>query len=127
MDIKVKNHLWIASGSAFLALGVIGIFIPVLPTTPFLLLAAACYARGSRRLYTWLMKNRLFGIYIRNYMEGKGMPFRVKLVTLSLLWMGIGLTIIFGVDHWALRTALALIAIGVSIHILLIKEKSNNR
>jgi len=86
MDI---NYCW----NLFLGLGIIGIFLPILPTTPFLLLAAACYARSSKRFYDWLIGNKWLGTYIRNYMEGKGIPLKVKVFTTSLLWI----TILFSV------------------------------
>jgi uncharacterized membrane protein YbaN (DUF454 family) len=66
--------LLVIAGTLFVGLGIIGIFIPVLPTTPFLLLAAACYARSSRKFHEWLLNNRWFGDYIRNYLQGKGFP-----------------------------------------------------
>lgn len=124
MQKTTSKRLFITAGTLSLTAGIVGIFVPVLPTTPFLLLAAACYARGSERLYRWLLGNRVFGNYIRNYIEGKGMPLRIKLFTILILWTGIGLTSAFGVEHWALRTALGLIAIGVTIHISLIKPKN---
>ena len=117
------KKLFIIAGTFFLAVGIIGIFIPVLPTTPFLLLAAASYARGSEHLYKWLMDNRILGSYIKNYIEGRGMPLKIKLITILILWTGIGLTIAFGVQHWAIRAALILIAVGVTTHISLIKPK----
>lgn len=124
MKKSTGTRLFIFAGTFFLGVGVIGILVPVLPTTPFLLLAAACYARGSERLYKWLSNNRICGSYIRNYIEGMGMPIKIKLFTIIILWTGIGLTIAFGVEHWAVRAVLALVAIGVTIHIILIKAKS---
>jgi uncharacterized membrane protein YbaN (DUF454 family) len=111
----------IAAGTLFLAVGIIGVFVPILPTTPFLLLAAACYARGSDRFYNWLLGNRLFGTYIRNYREGKGLPLRVKVVVLSLLWVTIGYSAAFAVHSLWARVILALVAVGVTTHILYIR------
>jgi hypothetical protein len=110
--------LLIAVGTLFVALGVLGIFIPVLPTTPFLLLAAACYARSSQRFYDWLLNNRWFGSYIRSYLQGKGVPLKVKVLTIALLWVAIGCSVTFAVQVFAVRVILILIAIGVSIHVL---------
>jgi uncharacterized membrane protein YbaN (DUF454 family) len=101
--------------------GILGIFIPVLPTTPFLLLAAVCYARSSPRFHHWLLNNRWFGSYIRNYLQGKGIPPRVKVLTLALLWIAIGCSVAFAVEVFAVRLILILIAIGVSIHVLLLR------
>jgi len=100
-----------------------------LPTTPFLLLAAACYVRSSQRFYNWLMNNRLFGIYISNYVQGKGMPLRVKVFTITLLWITIGLSMWLVAQGVVIRVILALIAVGVTTHIILIKnyEKKKER
>jgi len=77
--------MWIFLGSLFVALGTIGAFVPGLPTTVFLIIAAACYIRSSQRLYNWLIKNKYLGHYIRDYREGKGMPMKAKLVALSMI------------------------------------------
>ena len=98
-----KNHILIIAGTFFVILGVLGIFLPVLPTTPFLLLAAACYFRSSDRFYHWLVNNRILGTYIRNYLEGRGMSMKNKIITLVLLWITIGLTIIFGIQNIFIR------------------------
>jgi len=92
-----------------------------LPTTPFLLLAAACYARSSQRFYHWLLYNRWFGNYIRNYRQRRGIPLKVKVLTITLLWVTIGVSAIFAVQSLVVRIILVLIAIGVSIHVLSLK------
>jgi len=113
--------LLIIAGTFFVGLGIVGIFVPVLPTTPFLLLAAACYARSSQRSYSWLLNNKWFGNYIRNYLERKGVPLKVKVLTVTLLWITIGFSVAFAVQTLVARLILVLIAIGVSIHILSIR------
>ena len=113
--------LLVIAGTFFVGLGIVGIFVPVLPTTPFLLLAAACYARGSQRFYGWLLNNKWFGSYIRNYLERKGIPLRVKVVTVTLLWITIGVSVAFAVETLVLKLILVIIAIGVSIHILSVR------
>ena len=113
--------LLVTFGTIFVGLGIVGIFVPVLPTTPFLLLAAACYARSSKRFYHWLLYNRWFGNYIRNYRQRKGIPLKVKVLTITLLWVTIGVSAIFAVQSLAVRIILVLIAIGVSIHVLSLK------
>jgi len=107
--------------------GIIGIFLPILPTTPFLLLAAACYARSSQRFYHWLMNNKLFGNYIRNYHEGKGVPLSFKIFTISLLWFTILTSIYFVINNFWIEILLILIAIGVTIHISTIKKYEHNK
>jgi len=71
---KLAQHALIAAGTVFLVLGVVGVFVPVLPTTPFLLLAAACYLHSSRRLHDWLIHSRLLGPYLRHYTMVRGFP-----------------------------------------------------
>lgn len=130
---KIQNKLvrvtLIITGTFFVAIGVLGIFLPLLPTTPFLLIAAALYARSSERFYYWLLHNRWFGGYIKNYREGKGISRKVKIWTISLLWI----TIIFSictVEIVLVRILLFLIAAAVSIHIIsirTIRQKKRNR
>jgi len=110
------RRVLIAAGLLFVGLGILGIFLPLLPTTPFLLLAAACFARSSQKFYNWLLNNRWFGRYIRNYREGKGIPLRVKVMTISLLWVTILISAYF-VSIIYVRIFLILVAIGVTIHV----------
>ena len=123
MRTTVKRRLLIAAGTVSTGLGIIGIFVPILPTTPFLLLAAACYMRSSERFYRWLTNNRVFGAYVRNYIEGRGMPMRIKVFTILLLWLTIGLSITFAVQNSVVRIILISIAIGVTVHIALIRKR----
>ena len=120
------RYILFALGSFFLFLGIIGIIIPLLPTTPFLLLAAACYLRSSKRIYTWLMNHKIFGVIIKNYYEGKGLPLTFKIFTLLLLWITILLSIIYFVSLLWVRVLLFFIALFVSIHIITIKNTSTN-
>ena len=117
---NIRRWLLIACGMLCVAVGVIGIFVPLLPTTSPLLLAAFCFARSSPRFYHWLLHNRVFGSYIKNYREGRGMPLRSKFVTLALLWLTIGFSIIY-ITPWWIKLLLLIIALGVTIHILWIK------
>lgn len=118
---KVKRGLLIAAGSVSLGLGVLGIFLPLLPTTPFLLLTAACYVRSSERLNSWLMIHPSLGKFIQDYRAGRGMPLRAKVVALVLLWGTITTSAIFAVSALWARLLLAAVAIGVTIHLLSIK------
>jgi len=115
---KIIKIIYVILGSIFVGLGFLGIFLPLLPTTPFLLLAAACYARSSERFYQWLMNNPLFGTYIKNYRENKGIPFRGKIISISLLWITILFSIFMITENIILEFLLILIAILVTIHIL---------
>jgi uncharacterized membrane protein YbaN (DUF454 family) len=123
MRATAKRSLLIAAGTLSTGLGIIGIFIPILPTTPFLLLAAACYMRSSERFYRWLTNNRAFGAYVRNYIEGRGMPVRIKIFTILLLWLTIGLSMTFAVRNTVIRIVLVCIAVGVTVHIALIRKR----
>ena len=110
-------------GTFFLVLGLIGIALPILPTTPFLLLAAFCYARSSKRFYDWLLNHRWFGEYIRDYQEGRGIPLKAKVMGLSLLWFTIMLSVIFFVPIFYVDVILIIIAMLVSAHILNLPTK----
>lgn len=102
-------------------LGVLGVFLPLLPTTPFLLLAAYLFSRSSERFYNWLMNHRIVGNYIRNYREKKGISLKVKISSLSLLWVTILYSAFFVVGLLWVKILLLLIAAAVSIHILSFK------
>ena len=118
---KLTRILLIALGILCVILGLAGIFIPILPTTPFLLLAAGLFARSSQRFYDWLLNNRWFGTYIRNYREGKGVTRRHKAAALTLLWLTIGASVVFWVNALWLRLLLLAIALAVSVHLLKMK------
>jgi len=115
---KVKHLLFIILGTLFLGIGCIGLILPILPTTPFLILAATCYVRGSDRIYRWMMQNRLFGEFIKNYLEGKGIKPRQKVVTLVFLWVMIIFTTVYMIENMIIRLFLLIIALTVSVHIL---------
>lgn len=106
----MKRMFLIIVGSLSLGLGVLGIFLPLLPTTPLLLLAAACYVRSSGRLYHWLITHKRFGPYIRNYREGNGIPLKAKILGVSLLWISMSFTIIFVIPLISIKILLFLIA-----------------
>ena len=111
----------ITCGTLCVVLGVLGIFVPILPTTPLLLLAAVCYARSSERFYHWLLNNRWFGDYIKNYREGRGIPLRIKILTLIALWLTIGFTALRLVSVWWGQFILLAVAVGVTIHLVRVK------
>jgi uncharacterized membrane protein YbaN (DUF454 family) len=118
---SLRQALLITAGTICVVLAVFGIVLPVLPTTPFLLLAAICYERSSPRFHNWLLTNRWFGLYIKNYREGRGIPLRQKVVTLVILWLTIAAGIVFMRSSWWISLLLAAVAIGVTIHIARIK------
>jgi uncharacterized membrane protein YbaN (DUF454 family) len=113
--------VYIILGSVSLGLGIAGAFLPVLPTTPFLLLTAALYLKGSPRLYEWLINHKYLGPYIRNYRDNRAIPLRAKIVSVVLLWATILLSAFLTIHVWWLRIVLICLAIAVTWHILSFK------
>ena len=105
-------------GTVSLVLGIAGIFLPVLPTTPFLLLSAALYFRSSPRLYAWLMGHPQLGPYIKNFREHRSIPLRVKIVSVGMVWITLLYCAVCVAQVWWLRLLFVGIAIGVSVHVL---------
>ncbi len=120
---KFVRWLLVAAGFLFVGLGAVGILVPLLPTTPFLLLAAACFARSSERFYRWLLGNRWFGAYVREYREGRGVPAKVKIFSVALLWVVILSSAAFAVSNLFIRVILIAVAVGVTLHIVFITPK----
>ena len=118
---RLRKRLLLPAGVLAVGFGIAGAFVPLLPTTPFLLLAAACFARSSDRHYQWLMNHRWLGAHVRNYREHKATTKRVKVVTLALLWGSIGYAAIVVADGWAVRALLLSVAVGVTIHVLTLR------
>ncbi|MDD2197239.1 MAG: YbaN family protein [Bacteroidales bacterium] len=110
--------LFVIVGLISLGLGIIGIVLPVLPTTPFFLLSAYLFLRSSQRLYRWLLTHKLFGNYIKNYIYHKAIGKGVKIFTLVLLWSTILLSIYLVREKIWLQIFLAIVAVAVSIHVL---------
>ena len=114
-------------GSVSLALGVMGIFLPMLPTTPFLLLSAAAWVKASPQLYAWLLNHKVFGEYIRNFREHRAIPLRVKITSVSLVWLTIGYCILRVVtEWWWAQLLMGLLAVAISWHILSFKTLKKN-
>ncbi|MDH4565958.1 DUF454 domain-containing protein [Pseudomonas sp. BN414] len=121
-DIQQQRHpalrmILLIIGWLSVVLGVIGIFLPVLPTTPFLLLAAACFVRSSRRFYLWLVEHPKLGPWIRDYLEGQGIPLKGKVYALVLMWASITLSCFLVPMPWA-RGFMLTSAVLVSLYIL---------
>lgn len=114
----LRRWALLAAGSVSVALGLVGIALPLLPTTPFLLLAAACYARSSERFYLWLMTNRLFGEYIRDWRTHRSLPTRVKVSAITMIWVALGSGIVWVVPVWPGQLCLAMIGLATSALIL---------
>ncbi len=120
----------ISLGTISLGFGILGIFLPLLPTTPFLLLSAALFARSSDKLYAWLLNHRVFGEYIRNFVEDKSISLKVKITSIAVMWISMLCTAFLVVnDKLWLQILLIAIATAVTAHILSFKTKekdSNN-
>lgn len=113
MRIVLLTIGWISLG-----LGAIGLFVPVLPTTPFVLLAAACFLRSSERLHRWLVEHPTFGTHIADYLEGKGLTRRTKVVALATLWGSVAVSAVFFVPLPIADAIIVVIAAGVTIYLL---------
>ncbi|MCL2434823.1 MAG: YbaN family protein [Lentimicrobiaceae bacterium] len=113
-----KRTLYITLGSISLVLGTVGIFLPLLPTTPFYLLTAWLYMQSSPKLYQKVMSNKYFGTIVRNFQENKSISLKTKIITISMLWVIILLSAFLVVSAWWLRLLLFAVAIGVTIHVL---------
>jgi uncharacterized protein len=119
----MKKYVYITLGTISLGLGILGIFLPLLPTTPFLLLTAALYCHSSEKLYNKLMNHKLLGPYIHDFRTHKNIPLKTKIISISLVWLTIGYSIIFVVPLLFVKILLAAIAIAVTMHILSFKTK----
>ena len=113
---KFAKTFFLIAGCVCVALGILGVLLPVVPTTPFLLLAAACYARSSERFYVWLLTNRVFGSYIRDWRDDRGISIPIKLWITLVLAATMGASIYF-VPLNPVRILLAAIGLGVTIYI----------
>lgn len=118
LSAKLRKGFYIMLGTLALVLGFLGLFIPVLPTTPFVILAAACYFRGSERLYNWILDSKLFGETIRNYRAGRGLKRGTKIRALSLMWAVILLSAFLFIENTLLRVSMIGIAAVVSAFII---------
>ncbi len=117
---KLNNVVLFVLGTLFFAIGIIGVFVPVLPTTPFLLLASFFYLRSSKRMHHWLMNHRVFGSYIRNYVLYRAVPKPTKIRAILFLWTTLIVSMML-VDQLAIRIGLVVVGVAVSAHILLLK------
>jgi uncharacterized membrane protein YbaN (DUF454 family) len=113
---RTKRYTLNAIGWTSVGVGVLGMVVPVLPTTCFLLLAGGCFAKSSPRASRWLHTNRLFGRYLSDYREAKVIPLRVKAVSLVVLWATIGATVV-AVPSWLVRAPVLLIAFVITVHV----------
>lgn len=124
--VSLKKYLFLCLGLVSLLLGMIGIFLPVLPTTPFLLLAAFCFLRSSKKMYDWLMGHKVFGAYIQSYLIHKAITRKTKICALFFLWSTMGISILL-LESLHLRVFLGLIGVGVTVHLVILKTMSEEQ
>jgi hypothetical protein len=120
---RTGQALMILGGTAAVGIGIIGAFLPILPTTPFFLLAAFLFARSSERLHRRVLGNRYLGDYLTRYYERRAMSRRHKAITLTLLWLVLALSAALAADGWWLRAVLSAVGIGVTAHILSLSDE----
>jgi hypothetical protein len=121
MLTPLKHWLLIIAGLLSLLVGVIGVFLPLIPTVPLVLLAAYCFARSSERLHNWLIGHRHFGAILRNFESGKGIPRQVKVRAVTMVWISLGFSACI-VGRPVLIALLFSIGLGVSIYIWRLPE-----
>lgn len=124
----LKKYLYILLGSVTLVIGTIGIFLPILPTTPLLLLTGFFYLRSSEKLHQWLIHHRIFGAYIYSYVTYKAVSLKTKISAISILWLSILFSMYLIDNNW-LRLMLGVIAFSVTVYIssLTTLSKEKNR
>jgi uncharacterized membrane protein YbaN (DUF454 family) len=119
----IYRYLYFISGVLLVAIGMIGIFLPILPTTIFLILASACFIKSSPQANEWLRNHKILGMYIKNYQDKTGLTIKSKIINITFLWLMISASAIFFTDLWYIRLLLLSIAIGVTIHLVMVKTR----
>jgi uncharacterized membrane protein YbaN (DUF454 family) len=123
---KMIRGVYIVVGTIALIIGAIGLFLPVIPTTPLVILAAACYYRGSDRLHNWILSSRWFGETIKNYQEGRGLTRNTKVRAISMMWVMILVSAWFFVSNLFVRVAIICVAIGVTVYLVRLPTLEKN-
>jgi len=118
-----NRYIYLISGILLVAIGVIGIFLPILPTTIFLILASICFLKSSPKANEWLRNHKLLGGYIDNYQNKTGLTRNAKIANIITLWTSISLSAFLLTEELYVRLILLAIAIGVTIHLIMIKTK----
>ena len=117
---RLIRWLLIAVGSVLVGVGIVGVFLPLLPSTVFFLMAAACYGKSSPGAYTWLTTNRWFGRHLKNYKEERGATLGAKIASIALLWLGIGISLLL-IDYPWIRLLLVVIALAVTAYLVTLR------
>ena len=118
---KISSYFYLVSGILLTGIGILGIFLPLLPTTIFLILASVCFMKSSPKMHDWLVNHKYLGKYIKAYKYKTGITINSKISAIALLWLSIGVSGIFFTESTVIRVILLLIAVGVTIHLVTIK------
>lgn len=114
---RLLRAMWGGLGTLALAFGIIGVVVPGWPTTVFLIIAAACYARSSQRMYDRILANPVFGPHVRRFRETGGMPMRAKVIALAIMWPFVTFSLVVAIPHtahWAQALVLMLALLGTA-------------
>jgi uncharacterized membrane protein YbaN (DUF454 family) len=122
----ITKYFYLIIGFILVGVGIIGIFLPLLPTTIFLILASVCFLKSSPKANEWLSNHKILGVYIDNYQNKTGLTRNAKIANIITLWTSISLSAFLLTDELYIRIILLVIAIGVTIHLLMIKTKQHN-
>lgn len=122
---SVYRYAYLISGVLLVIIGVIGIFLPVLPTTIFLILASACFVKSSPRANEWLRNHKILGMYLKNYQDKTGLTIRAKIFNITFLWIMILSSAFLFTESFYIRLLLLAVAVGVTIHLLMVKTKKS--
>ena len=115
-ELEIKSNpfirfLWLSLGLFFAVVGLIGLIVPGLPTTPLMIVAAACFFRSSKRLFNWVLSNKYFGNYVKDFREGRGMPRKAKFIALGFIWLFVSISVFVGIpDHLVYVKIITLLA-----------------
>jgi uncharacterized membrane protein YbaN (DUF454 family) len=115
---KILRIVLLSIGLCATALGILGIFLPLLPTVPLLLLAAACFARSSEHFHSWLLEHPQLGPMLNSFLDGQGIPLRAKITAISLIWISIPVSALFFLDQLWLKVFLIALGLCVTIYLL---------
>ena len=120
---KLLRMLLLACGFFFIFLSVLGAILPLVPTTPFLIVAAACFYKSSGRFYRWIMFNRFFGQYLRDYTSGKGIPLHIKILSVIFLWVSTLVSVFIFIPYLWLEIVVITLNLAITIHIFWSRTK----
>ena len=123
---KMMSGIYIVVGTIALVIGAIGLFLPVIPTTPLVILAAACYYRGSERLHNWILSSRWIGDTVKNYQEGRGLTRDTKVRAISMMWAMTLISAWFFVSNPVVRVAIICVVMGVTVYLVRLPTLEKN-